>query len=171
MPALALPSTLGAPLRVDRVPSGYERLILYAYPLTGLPGVEPPPDWDAIPGARGCTPESCAFRDHAVELASEGAGVAGVSTQSSAYQQAARHRLGLPFPLLSDADLALTAALRLPTFSVNLPPAFDGGGTRALLKRLTIVVRGSVIEKVFYPVFPPDRHAEEVLAWLHGRPR
>jgi peroxiredoxin len=172
MPALALPSTLGgAPFRVDWVPAGHERLILYAYALTGLPGVEAPPGWDAIPGARGCTPESCGFRDHAAELAWVGAAVAGLSTQSSTYQLAAVDRLGLPFPLLSDANLLLTEALRLPTFTMSLPTAYDGGGRRVLLKRLTIVVRGSGIEKVFYPVFPPDHHAEEVLAWIGGRSR
>jgi peroxiredoxin len=170
MPPIALPSTAGAQVRVDHVPEGFTRLVLYAYPLTGLPGAELPPGWDEIPGARGCTPESCGFRDHAAELAALGATVAGVSTQSTAYQREAVERLRLPFPLLSDAGLRLTEALRLPTFTVELPPRLDGGGRRPLLKRLTLVVRDSTIEKAFYPVFPPDRHAEEVLDWVRGTP-
>jgi len=166
MPALALPTTDGGTMRVDLVPAGLERLVLYAYPRTGRPGVDPPQGWDAIPGARGCTPESCGFRDHAADLASAGAAVAGVSTQSTAYQREAARRLRLPFPLLSDSSLALTQALRLPTFAVDVPADLDAGGNHILLKRLTIVVRDGRIEHVFYPVFPPDGHAEEVLAWL-----
>ncbi|AVT28458.1 peroxiredoxin [Plantactinospora sp. BC1] len=161
MPALALPATDGAEMRVDVVPPGATRLVLYAYPRTGRPGVEPPPGWDLIPGARGCTPQSCAFRDHAAELGSAGAAVAGLSTQDTGYQREAVQRLHLPFPLLSDVHLALTRALRLPTFEV-------AGVT--LLRRLTLVVRDGVVEHVFYPVFPPDRHARVVLDWLAGHP-
>ena len=168
MPPIALPATSGEPARVDTVPPGFSRLIIYAYPLTGLPGVPVPDGWDDIPGARGCTPESCGFRDHAAELAALGSAVAGLSTQSTAYQREAATRLRLPFPLLSDAGLALTHALKLPTFDVDLAPAYEGGGYRTLLRRLTLVVSRGVIEKVFYPVFPPDRHAEEVLAWAGG---
>jgi peroxiredoxin len=158
MPRLALPSTDGRPFRVDIVPEAAIRLVLYAYPRTGRPGEDPlTPDWDAIPGARGCTPESCGFRDHAADLARNQAAVAGVSTQDTAYQREAAQRLRLPFPLLSDADLRLTQALRLPTFDV--------AGHR-LLRRLTLVVRDGMIEHVFYPVFPPDRHAAQVLDWL-----
>ncbi|MFL5796884.1 MAG: peroxiredoxin [Actinomycetota bacterium] len=153
-------------MRLDVVPDGFERLVLYAYPLTGLPGIDPPPGWDDIPGARGCTPEACGFRDHAADLAAAGASMAGLSTQSTVYQREAAARLALPFPLLSDAELALIRALRLPTFTVDLRPEHDGGGWRTLLRRLTFVVRGGRIERVFFPVFPPDRHAEEVLAWL-----
>jgi peroxiredoxin len=153
-------------MRVDIVPRGFQRLVVYAYPLTGLPGIESPTGWDDIPGARGCTPESCGFRDHAAHLAAAGASVAGLSTQSTAYQQEAARRLELPFPLLSDSKLALTRALRLPTLAVDLRPEHDGGGRRTLLRRLTFVVRDGRIERVFFPVFPPDRHAEEVLAWL-----
>lgn len=177
MPPIALPSTMAEgvgeglgeasePVRVDTVPGGFTRLIIYAYPLTGLPGLPLPDGWDEIPGARGCTPESCGFRDHAAELAALGATVAGLSTQSTAYQREAATRLRLPFPLLSDADLTLTRALGLPTFSVQVPPHFEGGGRKTLLRRLTLVVRDGAIEKVFYPVFPPDRHAAEVLAWV-----
>jgi peroxiredoxin len=158
MPAIALPGTDGADVRVDIAPPPATRLVLYAYPRTGEPGADPlVPDWDAIPGARGCTPEACAFRDHAADLAALGAAVAGVSTQDTDYQREAATRLRLPFPLLSDVDLRLAGALRLPTF--------EAAG-QTLLARTTIVVRDGVIEHVFYPVFPPDRHAREVLDWL-----
>jgi peroxiredoxin len=162
MPALALPSSSDGRVRVDLVPEGADRLVLYAYPRTGRPA-EPPltPDWDLIPGARGCTPESCGFRDHAAELWDAGAAVAGVSTQSTDDQLEVVERLGLPFPLLSDDDLQLTHALGLPTHVV-------GGHT--LVKRLTLVVRDGRIEHVFYPVFPPDTHASNVLVWLRTRP-
>jgi len=119
-----------------------------------------PTGWDAIPGARGCTPQSCAFRDHYQELRGLGAGnVFGLSTQDSDYQREAVARLHLPFELLSDEKLAFTKALRLPTFSV------DG---MTLIKRLTLIVRDGAIEKVFYPVFPPDRNAPEVVSWLRS---
>jgi peroxiredoxin len=162
MPALALPATDGSSFPVDRPPAGFDRLILYAYPRTGRPG-EPPltPDWDQIPGARGCTPESCGFRDHAADLAAAGSAVAGVSTQSTEYQREAAERLRLPFPLLSDADRRLADALALPTFRA---------GGQVLLKRLTLVVRNGLVERAFYPVFPPDRHAEDVLRWIVARP-
>jgi peroxiredoxin len=171
LPPVSLASTSGGRIRVDVVPEGFERLVIYAYPLTGVPGVEPPIAWEDIPGALGCTPESCGFRDHAAELRSAGAAVVGLSTQSTAYQLEAAERLRLPFPLLSDTELELTLALRLPTFTAHLRPEHDGGGTRTLLKRLTLVVRGGRIEKVFYPVFPPGAHAEEVLAWLPATAR
>jgi peroxiredoxin len=158
MPRLALPSTEGSTFPVDQPPTGFDRLVMYAYPRTGRPG-EPSltPDWDAIPGAFGCTAEACGFRDHAADLAALGAAVAGVATQDSDCQREAMERLQLPFPLLSDAQLELTRALRLPTFRA---------GGRLLLKRLTLVVRAGLVEAVFYPVFPPDRHAQEVLQWL-----
>jgi peroxiredoxin len=161
MPAIALPSTRGGSMRVDRVPQGHTRLIIYAYPRTARPGAPSPPGWDQIPGARGCTPESCGFRDHATELAAAGAAVAGLSTQDTAYQREAAERLRLPFSLLSDEQLELATALGLPTFEVD--------GIGVLLRRLTLVVgAGGVIEHVFYPVFPPDEHAEQVLAWLRS---
>lgn len=161
LPPIALPSTNGTSIRIDRVPPDVQRLVLFAYPRTGRPG-EPSltPDWDSISGARGCTPESCGFRDHAAELRAAGAAVAGLSTQDTEYQREAAERLQLRFPLLSDAELQLTRALRLPTFTV-------AGHT--LLRRLTLVVRDGVVEHVFYPVFPPDTHADEVLAWLRER--
>ena len=135
--------------------------MLYVYPRTGAPGEPVSAEWDAIPGARGCTPEACAFRDHHAELLDAGAEVFGLSTQDTPYQREAAERLRLPFPLLSDAGLELTRALRLPTFQA-------GGET--LLRRLTLVLRDGAVEHVFYPVFPPDAHAAEVLAWLKDRP-
>jgi peroxiredoxin len=169
MPAVALPSTSNGPVRVDTVPAGFSRLVIYAYPMTGLPGVPVPDGWDEIPGARGCTPQTCGFRDHAAELGALGATVAGLSTQGTAYQQEVADRLHLRFPLLSDGELTLTGALGLPTFDIVLGPSYEGGGPRTLLKRLTLVVRDGRIEKVFYPVFPPDQHAGEVLAWLSAQ--
>ena len=155
MPPVTLASTGGRQIDVGAL--GPARTVLYLYPRTGRPDREVPPDWDAIPGARGCTPESCGFRDHFRELKGLGAGVFGLSTQDTEYQREAAERLKLPFELLSDVDFRLTDALRLPTF--------DFQGVR-LLKRLTMVVRDGAIEHVFYPVFPPDRHAEQVVAWL-----
>jgi peroxiredoxin len=136
-------------------------VVVFAYPRTGRPG-EPNPDrWDAIPGARGCTPQTCAFRDHSAELESLGVRhLYGLSTQDSAYQREMAERLHLPFPILSDASLALTRALHLPTFESN---------GMVLLRRLTLVLRNGVVEHVFYPVFPPDRNAGEVVAWLRAQ--
>jgi peroxiredoxin len=158
LPPFELAATDGSTVRLDRLPG---RVVVYAYPRTGKPD-EPHlvPDWDSIPGARGCTPESCAFRDHFRDLRSAGAAlVFGLSTQDTDYQREAAERLHLPFALLSDADLELTKALRLPTFEV---------AGQTLLKRFTLVIADGRIEHVFYPVFPPDTHAEEVLAWLRG---
>ena len=135
-------------------------VVVYAYPRTGIPGVENPPGWDLIPGARGCTPQSCSFRDHFAELKNLGVDhLFGLSTQDTAYQREAANRLHLPFPILSDEHLQLTRALRLPTFTTS-------GMT--LLKRLALVIHDGRIEHVFYPVFPPDRNASEVLAWLRA---
>jgi peroxiredoxin len=134
--------------------------VVYIYPRTGQPDVEPPKGWNQIPGARGCTLQSCAFRDHHGELQALGARVFGLSTQTTEYQREAVGRLQLPFELLSDADLAFARALRLPTFEVE---------GMVLLKRLTMIINGGRIENVFYPVFPPDKNAEEVITWLKGR--
>jgi peroxiredoxin len=158
-PRLTLPATTGDAVDLSTV--GSPRAIIYVYPMTGRPGVPLPTDWDLIPGARGCTPESCGFRDLHAELMSAGAEICGLSSQSTAYQAEAAARLNLPFPLLSDERMALGAALRLPTFTV------DG---MVLYRRLTLVARDRRVEHVFYPVFPPDRHAEEVLAWLRANP-
>jgi peroxiredoxin len=155
MPHVVLRST-GRRL-VDVGNLGQGRTVLYLYPRTGQPGRAVPDGWDEIPGARGCTPESCGFRDHFAELQALGAGVFGVSTQPTDYQREAAERLRLPFELLSDSELELTRAMRLPTFQ------FEG---ETLLKRLTLIVRGGQVERLFYPVFPPDRHAEEVMRVL-----
>jgi peroxiredoxin len=136
-------------------------VIVYAYPMTGRPDIPLPDGWDMLPGARGCTPQSCAFRDHFAELRALGAShLFGLSTQTTAYQQEAAERLHLPFALLSDSDFRLIAALRLPTFEI--------AGMR-LLKRLTMVISEHRIEHVFHPVFPPDRSASDVVEWLRSR--
>lgn len=134
------------------------RTVVYCYPRTGRPDQEIPKGWNEIPGARGCTPQSCAFRDHYAELKAAGALVFGLSTQTTDYQREAADRLRLPFSLLSDADLGFAKALRLPVFEVE---------SMVLIKRLTLVLRDGSIEKVFYPVFPPDKNAEQVIAWLN----
>ncbi len=155
MPSVRLPSTAGRLVDVGALGPG--RSVLYCYPRTGRPDRPVPDGWDAIPGARGCTPESCGFRDHARELADLGATVFGVSAQTTEDQLEAAERLRLPFELLSDAQGELAAALRLPTFEFE---------SLTLIKRLTLVVSEGKIDHVFYPVFPPDRHAEEVVRWL-----
>jgi len=157
LPDLALPATSGGPVNLSKLAG---RTVLYIYPRTGVPGVDLPPGWNDIPGARGCTPQSCAFRDHHAELKTLGvAQLFGLSTQDTAYQQEAATRLHLPFAILSDEKLAFTQALKLPTFTV-------AGMT--LLKRMALVVDDGVIAKVFYPVFPPDKNAEEVVAWIQA---
>jgi peroxiredoxin len=134
------------------------RTIVYAYPRTGKPGVENPDGWDMIPGARGCTPQTCSFRDHFAELKVLGVDhLFGLSTQDSDYQREAATRLHLPFALLSDERLTLTRAMNLPTFETS-------GMT--LLKRFTLVIEDGKVEHVFYPVFPPDRSAADVIEWL-----
>jgi peroxiredoxin len=156
VPGLALPSTDGVDVVLDRLGAGWS--VIYLYPLTGRPGVDPPEGWDRIPGARGCTPEACDFRDHHQDLLRAGASVVyGLSSQDVDYQREVVERLGLPFEMLSDPELRLAKALKLPTFTA-------GGMT--LYKRLTLVIRAGVIERVFYPVFPPDQHVEQLLAWL-----
>lgn len=159
MPDLELMSTSNRRVNLSKISA--PRFIVYAYPRTGEPGKPSPPGWDDIPGARGCTPETCGFRDHHKDLAKLHADVFGLSTQDTPYQQEMVKRLEVPFEVLSDEHLALTKALGLPTFTV-------AGMT--LLKRLTLVVRNNRIEQVFYPVFPPDKHAEEVIAWLKRHP-
>jgi len=155
MPSVRLASTKDR--IIDMAQLTYGRTVVYLYPRTGRPDRPVPAGWDQIPGARGCTPEACGFRDHFHELADLGASVFGLSTQDSDYQREAAERLALPFELLSDSKFELTDALRLP--------AFEFEGVR-LLKRMTMVVHDGRIEHLFYPVFPPDRHAEEVLSWL-----
>lgn len=155
LPDVALPSTGGGDVRLSELAG---TIVLYCYPMTGVPGVALPDGWDLIPGARGCTAEACSFRDHFAGLRAAGAtDVYGISAQPPTEQREAVERLHLPFPLLSDQALTLAHALRLP--------AFTAGG-RTLLKRLTLIARHQQIVRVFYPVFPPDRHAGDVIAWL-----
>lgn len=138
------------------------RSVVYAYPMTGQPDVPLPDGWDEIPGARGCTPQSCAFRDHAQELKELGVtAIFGLSTQDSSYQREVAERLHLPFPLLSDHALRLADELDLPRFET---------AGMVLLKRLTMILRDGMIEHVFYPVFPPDRNAADVIDWLRSTP-
>ena len=157
-PSVPLPATDGTTVDLSRLAG---MIVVYAFPRTGQPGIDNPQGWDMIPGARGCTPQSCAFRDHVADLRSSGVDhLFGLSAQDSAYQREAVARLHLPFPLLSDAGGVLAAALRLPTFLV------DG---MTLLKRITLVVESGRIDRVFYPVFPPDRNAAAVVTWLSER--
>jgi peroxiredoxin len=158
IPRLTLPSTVGG--EVDLAELARTRLVVYVYPRTGTPGEPSPTGWDDIPGARGCTPQSCAFRDGIAEFSRLGATVVGVSAQLSAEQREFSKRERIPFPLLSDSGLRLTAELRLATFEIE--------GMK-LYKRLTFIAEESRIVKAFYPVFPPDRNAGEVLGWLMAR--
>jgi peroxiredoxin len=157
IPELSLRSTAGGEVNLRAAAAA--TLVLYLYPRTGRPGEPLPDGWDEIPGARGCTPQSCAFRDHFGELLSLGADVLGLSAQPFADQVEFAERVGLPYPILSDPALELASALELPTFEV--------AGMR-LYRRLTIIARQERIAKVFYPVFPPDRNAADVIAWLKG---
>jgi len=158
LPDVALPATSGPAINLSKLKG---RTVIYIYPRTGVPGVDAPPGWDRIPGARGCTPQSCGFRDHFAELKALGVGqVFGLSTQDSDYQREAAERLHLPFPVLSDAELEFARSLHLPMFMA-------AGMT--LTARMALVVEDGVIVKVFYPVFPPDKNAEEVIAWLRSR--
>jgi len=157
LPDIALPATDGAQVNLARLAG---RVVVYIYPRTGRPGVALPDGWDAIPGARGCTPQSCSFRDHFAELKALGvAHLFGLSTQDTGYQREAVDRLHLPFGILSDVGLQLTRGLKLPTFEV-------AGMT--LLKRMVLVIQDGVIAKAFYPVFPPDESAAVVAGWLRA---
>ena len=157
---VALPSTAGGTVSLARMPG---RTVLFVYPMTGTPGVALPDGWDEIPGARGCTPHACAFRDLHAELTRAGASaVFGLSTQTLAEQQATVERLHLPFPLLSDADLTLARAMDLPQMEVAGKP---------MIKRMALILDDGIVRHVFYPVFPPDRNAGDVLAWLTAHPR
>ncbi len=154
LPSVELPSTAGGSVDPARIPGW---VVLYCYPMTGRPDRSLPEGWDEIPGARGCTPQSCSFRDHHRELQELNARVFGVSTQSTEDQAEAAARLHLPFELLSDSAFAFSRALRLPMLEVE--------GMR-LIKRVTLIAKDGNIAKHFYPVFPPDRNIDEVLAWL-----
>jgi peroxiredoxin len=155
LPRIALQATDGTKVDVGSLGG---RTVIYAYPMTGVPGTPLPEGWDMFPGARGCTPQSCAFRDHAAELRSAGVNqIYGLSVQSNAYQTELAQRLHLPFSLLSDEQLIFTTALKLPTFAI-------AGMT--LNKRVTLIAQHGLIEHVFYPIFPPDQNAPAVADWL-----
>ena len=159
VPHLELHATGGGTVRLDALGAG--RTVVYVYPLTGRPGTDLPDGWDSIPGARGCTPEACSFRDHYQDLRAAGAAeVFGLSSQDTDYQREVVERLHLPFQMLSDPGHDLAHSLGLPTFEA-------GGHT--LYKRLTLVVHNGVVEHAFYPIFPPNEHAQQVLTWLRSR--
>ena len=155
LPDIALAATDGASVNLSRLAG---RTVVYVYPRTGRPGQAPPTGWNGIPGARGCTPQSCGFRDHFADLQRLGVKhLYGLSTQTTEYQREAAERLHLPFAILSDEQLAFTRALDLPTFAV------DG---MTVIRRMALVIDDGAITQVFYPVFPPDKSAEEVVNWL-----
>ena len=165
VPSVRLPSTAGR--WVDLMEIAERPAVLFFYPRTGEPGRAAGPEWDAIPGARGCTPQSCGFRDLHREFTALGVTVYGVSTQETGYQREFVERNHVPFEILSDRDLALTHALRLPTFEYPIA----GGGPTTLIRRMAWYVERGRIERIWYPVFPPDRNAETVLGWLRERAR
>jgi len=158
-PTVSLRSSAGRLVSLAKLPAF--RTVIYCYPMTGVPGKPLPENWDALPGARGCTPQACNFRDHSQEFLELGSEVFGLSTQTTEYQREMADRLQLPFEILSDAAFQFCDAMRLPTFVVD--------GTR-LLKRLTIVVRDGRVEHVIYPVFPSNESADQVLRWLRKNP-
>ncbi len=165
VPSARLASTAGRWVDVAEIAA--RPAVLFFYPRTGEPGRPAGPEWDAIPGARGCTPQSCGFRDLHREFAARGVAIYGVSTQESAYQRAFVEHNHVPFEMLSDRDLVLTRTLGLPTFEYPV----ESGGPTTLIKRMAWFVDRGCIERIWYPVFPPDRNAETVLGWLHERER
>lgn len=159
-PRVSLPSSSGTPVRLDELGAG--RTVLFVYPMTGRSDLALPDGWDEIPGARGCTSEACDFSDHHGDLLDAGAArLFGVAARDLDYQKEAADRLRLPYPLLADAGRELAVEPGLPTFQA---------GDLTLYKRLTLVLRDDVIEHVFYPIFPPNRHAGEVVRWLRANP-
>jgi len=158
MPSLVLKSTLGEPVDLSVLPG---RVIVYAYPMTGVPGVELPPGWNDIPGARGCTPQTLSFQNEKEVFSELGVTIFGLSTQTPSYQKELSGRLDLSFPILSDDKFILIDALHLPTMTV---------ADMRLIKRLTLVIDNGVIVHVFYPVFPPNESAAQTLAWLRQNP-
>lgn len=166
LPDLTLPATTGPSVLL----ADLDLAVVFAYPRTGTPDRHPGPDWDAIPGARGCTPQSCGFRDLRAEFDALGVRVLGLSTQTTEYQREFVARTHFPFPILSDAALELVGLLRLPTFEYDVV-AVGGGGPNTLLKRMAWYVESGVIRHVWYPVFPPDKNAEVVFSWLRSAKR
>jgi peroxiredoxin len=159
LPNLSLPTTGGRTIQLGKLGAG--RAVIYCYPMTGVPGTPLPEGWDLVPGARGCTPQACNFRDRHEELTQFGVAVYGLSSQSTEYQLEMAERNHLSFEILSDSEFRLCDALRLPTFTM--------AGTR-LLKRLTLIIKGGEIEHVFYPVFPSNESADRVIEWLRSHP-
>jgi peroxiredoxin len=164
LPEIALPATNGSAIRLCDL----DKAVVFTYPRTGTPDRHPGPDWDAIPGARGCTPHSCGFRDLRSEFDSLGVQVLGLSTQTTEFQKEFVERIHFPFPILSDASLELVRVMRLPTFEYDVA-AVGGGGPNTLLKRMAWYVEQGVIRHVWYPVFPPDKNAGVVLSWLRSK--
>jgi peroxiredoxin len=156
LPSIKLPTTGNSIIDFSSLNS----VVIYCYPMTSRPDSKTPDDWDKIPGARGCTPQSCAFRDHYNELKELGSNVFGLSTQSTEYQLEAKTRLHLPFELVSDRDLRFIDSVNLPTFSVE---------GQTLVKRVTLIVQNRIIKKVFYPIPSPDKNAEQVIEFLHDQ--
>ena len=159
LPAVTLTATNGDQVTLSEIGG---RVVIYIYPMTGRPGVALPDGWEQVPGARGCTPQSCSFRDHFQELQGLNTSVFGLSTQDTPYQQEAKERLHLPFEMLSDEGFKLRETLNLPMMDPDLVAGL------ILYKRLTIIANNSIIEKVFYPVFPPDKNIDDVLDYLNG---
>ncbi|MEQ1635992.1 MAG: peroxiredoxin [Methylococcales bacterium] len=155
LPSVYLPATTGGMINPAHVPGW---LVIYCYPMTGQPERPIPEGWIGIPGAAGCTPQACSFRDHYQELQALNVSVIGISTQSPEDQLEAAQRLHLPFALLSDASLQFAQGLGLPLFEAD---------AMRLIKRVTLIIKDGIIQKYFYPVFPPDKNSEEVLVWLH----
>ena len=154
LPKVSLQATNGKRIDFAEIKG---RLVIYCYPMTGQPNVALPDGWDQIPGARGCTPQSCSFRDHYQELQALGAEVIGLSVQTTEYQQEMADRLHLPFPVVSDVNYGFQKALNMPTFET-------AGMT--LLKRVTLIANNGVIEAVHYPIFPSDSDAAWVVDYL-----
>ena len=155
IPEIKLQSTKGEFVNVGKL-SGLS--VIYIYPMTGQPNVALPKDWDEIPGARGCTPQSCSFRDNFSELTKLNIkNIFGLSSQTTDYQKELATRLHLPYAILSDEKLAFANALKLPTFKID---------NMDLIKRITLILDDNKIIKYFYPVFPPDENVNQVIAWL-----
>jgi peroxiredoxin len=169
IPSLALPSTFGGSLNLAEITR--DPAVLFFYPRTGVPGRAPPrladgTEWDLVPGMRGCTPQSCGYRDLRADFRALGVSVYAVSTQTTEYQREFAERMQIPYPLLSDAALALTRGMRLP--SIDMP--VEAGGPPTLIRRMAWYCRRARIEHLWYPVFPPNENAAIVLAWLRSQP-